>query len=66
MTDKHTPHHLVAPCECVSCCDGEHAGFCMECAGWGSNNEESICSHCEGTGTCPVCNGDEYPHQAVA
>ncbi len=46
-------------CECVACCDGEHAGCCMECAGWGSNNDEEVCSHCAGTGTCPVCDGKE-------
>lgn len=48
-------------CECIQCCDGEHAGFCKECAGWGSNDEEIQCSRCEGTGTCPICDGDELP-----
>ena len=45
------------PCECVSCCNGEHPGDCAECAGWGANNEEAVCSHCDGTGICPICEG---------
>jgi hypothetical protein len=46
-------------CECVSCCDGEHPGSCKDCAGWGElSDDESDCEHCEGTGICPVCNGD--------
>lgn len=46
----------MSMCECVLCCDGEHAGSCKECAGWGSNNEEDSCSYCAGTGDCPVCH----------
>lgn len=50
-------HEGVAVCECIDCCDGEHPGSCKECAGWASNNKEEVCSHCEGEGSCPICNG---------
>jgi hypothetical protein len=49
-----------ATCECVQCCDGEHAGSCKECAGWGDRSTEEItgiCNSCNGTGICPRCNG---------
>jgi hypothetical protein len=48
-------------CECVSCCDGEHPGECMECAGWGENSREDPCSYCDGSGDCPKCNGANRP-----
>lgn len=51
-------------CECVKCCGGEHSGFCKECAGWGERIlDEGIvaCEYCQGTGTCPVCNGANEP-----
>lgn len=47
-------------CECVECCDGEHAGFCAGCAGWGEE-EGNQCEKCEGTGVCPKCNGAAGP-----
>ncbi len=48
---------LGKECECVECCDGEHAGFCKDCAGWGSNDEEETCSRCHGDGICSMCDG---------
>lgn len=53
-------------CECEICCDGEHAGCCQECAGWGDNHEEpGSCLYCSGTGTCPVCDGARYNYEAA-
>ena len=46
-------------CECTSCCDGEHAGECMECAGWGET-EGQRCEHCDGQGLCHVCHGRNF------
>lgn len=50
-------------CECIECCDGEHAGDCMECAGWGENDDETECSHCGGSGACPACHGNSANEQ---
>jgi hypothetical protein len=47
---------MPTPCECVQCCEGEHAGYCAECAGWGDVDGEE-CMHCACSGICPVCNG---------
>ena len=49
---------FLTTCECVTCCNGDHPGACRNCAGWGSHNEENPCSHCNGSGTCPVCAGE--------
>ena len=57
------------PCECVQCCDGEHAGSCMECAGWGDRIDDEVpedqhsrdCDYCGRTGVCPVCRGASSP-----
>lgn len=44
-------------CECISnCCEGEHAGYCFECAGWGEVDCEP-CDYCNGSGICPKCGG---------
>lgn len=43
-------------CECVECCEGEHAGDCRECAGWGSVGSKP-CEYCSSTGICPICKG---------
>lgn len=51
---------MTTVCECTSCCDGEHAGRCRECAGWGDRiGEDGIvtCEYCDGTGDCPKCLG---------
>jgi hypothetical protein len=47
-------------CECVSCCNGDHPGWCRECAGWGDVGGEP-CDHCAGSGDCPVCMGGNKP-----
>lgn len=62
MTTPQDNRNSMEGCECEKCCDGEHAGECAECAGWGSLYNESseryeACERCDGTGTCPVCNG---------
>lgn len=47
-------------CECVECCNGEHAGQCKECAGWGyGETDDELCEHCNGEGTCPRCDGQQ-------
>lgn len=59
------------PCECVQCCDGEHSGRCKECAGWGDRIDDAVpdgditrdCEYCNGTGTCPVCEGASEPEE---
>lgn len=50
-------------CECVICCDGEHAGCCVDCAGCG-DFDGAHCERCDGTGTCQVCGGDCAEHRA--
>lgn len=60
-------------CECVECCDGEHAGCCMECAGSGEVFGEP-CQYCLDNelllgisrGTCPICEGKATPSAAPA
>jgi hypothetical protein len=51
-------------CECVICCDGEHAGECKHCAGWGDRLTGSgikTCNHCGGSGICQICHGANLP-----
>jgi hypothetical protein len=53
-------------CECVTCCNGEHAGFCRECAGWRDRIDDSeegfsMCEYCDGEGICPKCQGANIP-----
>ena len=48
----------MSMCECRECCEGEHPGCCIECAGWGANNDEAECSYCGGSGICPTCHGE--------
>lgn len=58
----------LVPCECVTCCDGEHAGDCRECAGWGHRiSDDGIvsCDYCYGSGVCPKCNGESKPDEAA-
>ena len=73
VTPKHVPEQLLCPdcyevveqtnpCECVICCDGEHAGCCVNCAGWASVEGEE-CDYCACTGTCPVCEGANSPEE---
>lgn len=55
---------MADQCECVQCCDGEHAGECAECAGWGDRCTEELsgeCEHCGGSGICPMCHGALRP-----
>ncbi len=49
-------------CECVVCCDGEHAGYCRDCAGWGERGGIE-CEKCHGDGVCTVCNGLYLPSE---
>ena len=46
-------------CDCIkNCCEGEHAGYCYECAGWGDScDAEGVCGNCNGSGICPKCDG---------
>lgn len=53
---EYLPRVDSKPCECVLCCDGEHAGDCRDCAGWGES-DGVFCEKCNGEGTCPVCAG---------
>lgn len=53
---------MTTICECVQCCEGEHAGCCAECAGWGDVDGEE-CTHCAGSGICPVCDGANLPDE---
>lgn len=56
---------LAELCECVVCCDGEHPGYCRNCAGWGEVDGKP-CDYCAGdldisgrpSGICPKCRGD--------
>jgi hypothetical protein len=47
----------------MQCCNGEHPGDCIKCAGWGDAPDARTssgfrwCSYCGGTGACPKCNG---------
>ncbi len=50
------------PCECVQCCDGDHAGSCIGCGGWG-HVDGVPCEACDGTGVCPVCGGANAPEE---
>lgn len=49
----------VVKCECELCCDGEHSGNCINCAGI----EEAMegCDYCGETGICPKCKGARGP-----
>lgn len=53
-------------CECVTCCDGEHAGRCKRCAGWGEIDGKR-CTYCDKDigwpGVCPVCDGASAPEE---
>lgn len=48
-------------CECETCCNGEHAGYCKNCAGWGEyTHEDGVsrrCEVCDGDGVCIKCGG---------
>jgi len=55
-----TPAVSIPQCECEQCCNGDHAGRCVECGGW-AQYEGDRCGHCEGTGICPVCDGAREP-----
>lgn len=54
---------MADKCECVTCCDGDHAGECKACVGWGDVPGEywSTCPKCEGSGLCQVCRGANLP-----
>ena len=57
--------YFAEKCECELCCDGDHPGLCVECAGWADGRDGGECEYCCATGTCPKCDGANYQMRAI-